>query len=326
VPNPDPTSPEPANPATDHTRAGLAFALAAYAFWGVAAFYFRAVGHVSPFEILAHRVVWAAALLWTVLAATRRLREARVTGRSVRTLGNLLLSGLLVAVNWLCFVYAIDVGRLTEASLGYFINPLVSVGLGMVFLSERLRPLQWAAVGFALAGVAAQTVLVGRLPWISLTLAFSFGLYGLVRKQSTVGPVMGLAFETLLLLPAALAFLALTEALGWTLGRERTGTAFLNTDVRTALLLVAAGGVTAFPLVCFTAAAKRLRLTTIGFMQYVAPTLQLAVAVLAFGEAFPPEQAVVFGLIWTGIAVFIFDSVRIERAKRTPGPASVERS
>lgn len=312
---------------TPHVRTGLAYALAAYGFWGVAAFYFRAVGHVSPFEILAHRVVWASVLLWGILAATRRLAEARDIARRPRTLANLALSGGLVAVNWLCFVYAIDTGRLLHASLGYFINPLVSVGLGMVFLGERLRPLQVAAVGLAVAGVAVQTAVVGELPWIALAVAGTFGMYGLVRKQSPVGPVLGLAVEVALLLPLALAFLALTESFGWSLGKDFAGTAFLNDSPATALLLVAAGLVTAFPLVCFTAAAKRLRLSTLGFMQYLAPTAQFVIAVLVFREPFAPAQTLVFALIWTGIAVFVADSVRTERhrrrAARLPDPEPV---
>jgi len=306
-----------------HTRTGLAYALAAYGFWGVAAFYFRAVGHVSPFEILAHRVIWAALLLWGILAATRRLPEAVAVARSPKSLGNLALSGGLVAVNWLCFVYAIDTDRLVHASLGYFITPLISICLGMVFLAERLRPLQWVAVAFAVGGVAVQTFAVGELPWISLVLAGSFGLYGLVRKQSSVGPVLGLAFEAALLMPFGLAFLVLVELNGWSLGKAFEGTATLNFGTWTVLLLVLAGGVTAFPLVCFTAAAKRLTLTTIGFMQYIAPTLQLTVAIVAFQESFGIQQAAAFGVIWAGIACFVFDSIRAERGRRRAVAAAV---
>lgn len=308
--------PAPATTENPSVRAGLAYALAAYGFWGFAAFYFRAIGHVSPFEILAHRVVWASVLLWGLLTVTRRLPEVREVARSPKILANLALSGALVAVNWLCFVYAIDTGRLLHASLGYFINPLVSVGLGMLFLGERLRPLQLAAVALAVTGVAVQTAVVGELPWIALAVAGTFGCYGLVRKQSPIGPTLGLAVEVALLLPLALAFLALTETLGWSLGKDFAGTAFLNGSLSTSLLLVAAGVVTAFPLVCFTAAAKRLRLSTLGFVQYVAPTAQFLIAVIAFNEPFSTAQAVVFALIWTGVAVFIADSVRTERDRR----------
>ena len=316
-------SPPDENP-HPNVRTGLAYALAAYGFWGFAAFYFRAVGHVSAVEILAHRVVWSSALLWIVLAATRRLGEARTLARDGRKLANLSLSAVLISVNWVCFVYAIDTGRLLEASVGYFINPLVSICLGMVFLGERLRRWQWVAVALAVAGVGVQTALVGSLPWIALALAFSFGAYGLVRKQSPVGPVLGLTAEVSLLLPLALAFLTVAQWQGWSLGKDFQGPAFLNDGFGTSGLLLIAGVVTTFPLVCFTAAAKRLRLSTLGFMQYLAPTLQFLIAVVAFGEPFGLARAAAFGLIWAGIGVFIADSVRelgkAPRSSRKPDP------
>ncbi len=313
-----PHTPHPAHgPEHDaRVRAGLLYALAAYGWWGLAAFYFRAVGHVSPFEVMAHRVVWVVVLLAGLLAATRRLGEVATVVRSPRILRTLAISCVLIAVNWLCFIYAIDTGRLLHASLGYFINPLVSVFLGMIFLGERLRPLQWIAVACAAAGVTVQTFVVGELPWIALAVASSFGLYGLVRKQAVVGPITGLFTEAALLFPFTIAFLALVETGVLRLDRAEDGLAFLHAGPGTAALLVCAGVVTAAPLIWFVAAAKRLKLGTIGFMQYIAPTLQFLVAVLAFKEPFRPMQAVVFGLIWVGIAVFVADSVRDRRSTR----------
>lgn len=297
-------------------RTGLLYAFSAYCWWGLAAFYFRAVGHVSPFEVMAHRVVWVVVLLGVLLGLTGRLGELATIARSPRLLGTLAVSSVLIAVNWLCFIYAIDTGRLLHASLGYFINPLVSVFLGMVFLGERLRALQWAAVGCAAAGVTVQTLVVGELPWIALVVASSFGLYGLVRKRAVLGPITGLFSEGAMLLPFALVFIALLETGAVSLDRAEEGIAFLHAGPATAALLVCAGVVTAAPLIWFVAAAKRLRLGTIGFMQYIAPTLQFLVAVLAFHEAFRPAQALVFGLIWAGVAVFVADSVRDRHATR----------
>lgn len=295
-------------------RAGLLYALAAYGWWGLAAFYFRAVGHVSPFEVLAHRVVWSVVLLFAVLAWTRRMGEVRALAGRPWMLGVLFVSAALVSVNWLVFIVAVDTGRLMQASLGYFINPLCSIVLGMVFLGERLRRLQWVAVGFAVAGVVVQTVVVGELPWISLTLAVSFALYGLVRKRAPVGPILGLAVETAMVAPFALVFLGLVGSGVVELG-EGAGLAFLREGPGTAGLLVLAGGVTSLPLIWFAAATKRLRLTTIGFMQYISPSMQLLVAVLAFGEAFSGSQAVVFASIWVGVALFAWDSMRVHRAQ-----------
>jgi chloramphenicol-sensitive protein RarD len=305
-------------------RDGILYGLAAYGFWGFAAFYFRAVGHVSPFEILAHRIVWSVVLVAGLLAWSRRFGELKSAVREPGSVRTLLLSGALVAVNWLCFVYAIDTDRLLHASLGYFINPLVSIVLGMVFLGERLRVWQWLAVGLAVAGVGAQTVVVGELPWIAIVVAVTFGLYGLVRKRSHAGPIIGLAVETTLLLPISIAFLVAVELGLIDLGREHAGTAFLNTDARTAGLLILAGAMTTLPLLWFTAAARRLPLTTIGFLQYIAPTIHFLIAVLAFGEVFGLGQGVAFALIWTGVAVFVADSFARRRTENRARRARIE--
>jgi chloramphenicol-sensitive protein RarD len=309
-------------PAQSGTLAvGLAYAAAAYGSWGVVAFYFKAVASVDPFEVLAHRVIWSVGLLAVMVHFRRQWGEARELLRDPGTWRALAFSTLLIAVNWLVFIHAVASGRLVEASLGYFINPLVSIVLGMVFLGERLRRWQWAAVALAVAGVCVYTLRVGSLPWISLVLAVSFGLYGLVRKQSRAGPILGLAFETGLLAPLAVGYLVAMEATGLrpVAFAHRGEAGSLGLD----LLLVAAGVVTTLPLLWFAAAARRLRLSTIGFMQYTAPTLQFLIAVLAFGERFDPARAAAFAVIWAGVAVFLADSATHQARARARARGAV---
>jgi chloramphenicol-sensitive protein RarD len=300
---------------------GLGFGALAYGSWGFVAYYFRAVAEVNPFEVLAHRVIWSVGILALLVTLRRQWGTCRELLGSAGTWRALSFSTVLIAVNWLVFIYAVASGRLVEASLGYFINPLVSILLGMVFLGERLRPLQWVAVALAIAGVAVYTTRVGTLPWISLTLASSFGLYGLVRKQSKAGPIVGLFFETGLLLPFAVGYLLVLGATGGLVFATRPppGAEGLG-SLRMDLLLCAGGVVTTLPLLWFAAAARRLRLSTIGFMQYSAPTIQFLIAVLDFGEPFDRARAFAFAIIWVGIAVFVTDSavrtVREGRARR----------
>ena len=306
--------------------AGLAFVALAYGSWGVVAYYFKAVAEVNPLEVLAHRVIWSVAILAVLVHLSRQWGTCRDLIRRGGTWRALSLSTVLIAVNWLVFIYAVASGRLVEASLGYFINPLVSILLGLVFLGERLRPLQWAAVALAVVGVGVYTWQVGTLPWISLTLAGSFGLYGLVRKQSEAGPVVGLFFETTLLLPLAVGYLLVLGATGGLVFASRPGAGAEGIgSPRMDLLLCAGGVVTTLPLLWFAAAARRLRLSTIGFMQYSAPTIQFLIAVLDFGEPFDRARAAAFAIIWIGIGVFVADSivrtVRDSRARRNGVPA-----
>lgn len=308
--------------AADHRRtvlAGLGFGALAYGSWGFAPFYFKAVASVDPVEVLCHRVIWSVGLLAALVHLRRQWGACRALLGAWKNWPTLSCSTGLIAVNWLVFIYAVGAGRLVEASLGYFINPLVSILLGMVFLGERLRPAQWAAVALAVAGVAVEAYSLGHLPWISLTLAVSFGLYGLARKKSHTGPVVGLFFETALLLPLAAGYLvvmAVTGARGIVfLSREGVGSAGMDT------LLIAGGVITTLPLLWFAAAARRLRLSTIGFMQYSAPTIQFLIAVLAFGEPFGFSRAVSFGLIWCGIGVFVTDSAASTLRAARRGPA-----
>lgn len=287
------------------TRAGVAYGLAAYTAWGFIALYFKAVAHVAPLEVLAHRIVWSLVLLLILLGVRRRLGLVIGALRVGRTAAALGATTVLIALNWYVFIWAVANGHVLQASLGYFINPLVNVMLGRLFLGERLRRAQAFSVLLALAGVAWLTWQLGRVPVISLTLAFSFGFYGLLRKRVDADATTGLAAETLLLTPVALIYLLRMEGAG-TL-------AFTHVDPRTDLLLPLGGVVTAVPLIWFANAARRLRYSTVGFLQYIAPSLQFLLAVAAFGEPFSRDHMIAFAFIWTALAVFTRDAFLASR-------------
>jgi chloramphenicol-sensitive protein RarD len=273
-------------------------------------FYFWAVASVPPAELLAHRIVWCALLLAGVLTALGRWRDLAGCLRTGRTTALLLVSALLIATNWLVYIYGVWTQRILQTSLGYFVNPLFSVLLGMVFFRERLRPGQWAAVTLAAAGLAHQVVAAGELPWIALVLAGSFGLYGLIRKAAPVDGLVGLTVETLMLLPAAVA------CLGWWAwaGTSSFGKGEATVDG----LLLLSGVVTAVPLLCFGQAARGLRLSTLGFLQYLAPSVQFLLAVSLFGEPFRQQQQITFGCTWAALAVFTAESVLARRRRAVP--------
>lgn len=276
--------------------------MAAYCIWGVAPIYFKLVGHVQPLEIIAHRVTWSAILLMAVLALSGKLGELRLP---IKSLGWLLLSAMLLACNWLIFVFAVLNDQIIDTSLGYFINPLVSVFLGIFFLGERLRPLQWLALSIAFLGVMIQLVVLGHLPLISLALAFSFGFYGLIRKNLNLPAVSGLALETLIILPFALGYLVWQQARG--------ALAFSNLSLETDLLLVLGGVVTSLPLLFFAGAVTRLSLTTVGIFQYLAPSLTLLLAVFYFEEPFNRVQFATFFCVWVSIIIFTTESLGYHR-------------
>lgn len=276
--------------------------MAAYCIWGVAPIYFKLVGHVQPLEIIAHRVTWSAILLMAVLALSGKLGELRLP---LKSLGWLLLSAMLLACNWLIFVFAVLNDQIIDTSLGYFINPLVSVFLGIFFLGERLRPLQWLALSIAFLGVMIQLVVLGHLPLISLALAFSFGFYGLIRKNLNLPAVSGLALETLIILPFALGYLVWQQAQG--------ALAFSNLSLETDLLLVLGGVVTSLPLLFFAGAVTRLSLTTVGIFQYLAPSLTLLLAVFYFEEPFNRVQFATFFCVWVSIVIFTTESLGYHR-------------
>lgn len=284
---------------------GVGYALLAYGLWGFSPIYFKAIDHVPALDVLGHRVVWSALLLAVLLGLRRRLGEIAGVLRDFARLRWLLVSALLISANWGAYIYSVQSDRILEASLGYYINPLVSVFLGMLFLKESLRPWQWLAIALAAAGTLNMALSLGVVPWLSLFLAFSFGFYGLVRKAAPVPPMLGLFVETLLVAPAALAFLAWLDLQG--------EGSFARIDRYTDFMLVAASLVTALPLLWFTNAAKRLRLSTVGMFQYIAPTVQFFLAVFVYGEIFTIAHAVTFGLIWFALALYTFDVVRVQR-------------
>jgi chloramphenicol-sensitive protein RarD len=287
------------------TRGGLLYGLAAYGLWGLMPLYFRAVGTVLPLEVLAHRIVWSVVLIAVILTAWQRWPDLVRSLRTSRTVRLLLASAVLVAANWLVYIYGIWTQRVLQTSLGYFINPLFSVVLGMVFLRERLRRWQWLAVGLATVGLGYLIFTVGELPWIALALAGTFAVYGLIRKTTPVDGLIGLAIETMLLVPAALAGLAI--------GASRGTVTFGGNPWSTDGLLLLSGVVTTIPLLCFGQAARQLRLSTLGFLQYLAPSMQFLLAVWVFGEPFLPSQRISFGFIWTALVIFTVDALLAQR-------------
>jgi chloramphenicol-sensitive protein RarD len=282
-------------------RGGLLYGLAAHGMWGMMPLYIWAMDQVAPQEILAQRIVWCGVFLLVVVILFRRWSDLGRCLRTFRSVGLLTLSSLLIAANWYCYIYAANNNETIQASLGYFINPLFSVLLGMVVFREHLRPVQWLAVLLATVGVVVLVVAGRELPWIALALAVSFGFYGLVRKLTPVDAVIGLSVETLLLVPGATAFL-----IYWVITGQAS---FGHRGPFIDALLLGTGVVTALPLLCFGQAARRLPLTTLGLLQYIAPTVQFLLAVWVRGEPFLPSRAVSFGLIWTALLIFSVDSL-----------------
>lgn len=282
-------------------RGGLVYGLAAYGLWGLMPLYFKAVEQAGPLEVLAHRIVWCQLLLVVLLLVFRSWSDLVQCLRSPRIVLLLLASSVLIALNWFIYIYGVATQRLVETSLGYFINPLFSVLLGVVFFRERLRISQWAALGLATAGMAYLVMRVGTVPWIALGLAGAFGFYGLVRKIAPVDALVGLFIETLVLTPVAAAFL-LQQHISGAAPVDRFGWGFAG-------LLALSGPTTALPLLCFGLAARRLPLSIMGFLQYLAPSLQLLLAVLFYDESFRPEQQISFGFIWTALALYSVESV-----------------
>ncbi len=295
-------------PADADARVGVMYALMAYGWWGLIPIYFKAVAHVPPLHVLGHRIVWSLLLLLPIVMLRGRITELLRTFRHRDDLARLSLTALLIAGNWLVFIYAVCAGHLLQCSLGYFINPLVSVLLGFIFLGERLRPMQLAAVLLALLGVLAFVVVNGEAPQVALFLAITFGFYGLLRKTAGVDGLLGLTVETALLTPIALAFLLIAAQQGQQV--------FLAGDLRVDLLLLASGVVTALPLLWFTNGARRLRLTTMGFLQYTAPSMHLLLALLVFHEVFRLGDALAFAFIWVAVGVYSFDAWRSANAPR----------
>ena len=278
---------------------GIVYAALAYLSWGLFPLYFRQVAAVPALEVVLHRTLWSLVFVLALLAVRRQWAWMGEVLRQPRVLGAFALSALLLAANWLTYVWAVNNGHVVDASLGYFILPLVNVALGYVFLHERPRPGQWLAVTVAAAGVLWLTVLTGRLPWIALVLALSFGFYGLLRKVAVLGALEGLTLETVLLAPVTMAVLGVWA---W----QGQG-ALVQGDVATLGWLVLAGPVTAIPLLWFAAGARRIPLATMGILQYIAPSLQLALGVWLFHEAFDVSRLAGFVLIWAALLVYTLE-------------------
>ncbi len=277
-------------------RLGLAYGLAAYTLWGFAPLFWRELSEVPALELLGHRAVWGFAFFGAYLVATGRLAGLKAVIRDRRLALRLAAAAVCVGTNWFVFVYAVMADRVLEVSLGYFINPLLSVALGRFILGEHLERPQVVGVALAAVGVLLVSTATHGLPWISLVLATSFGLYGLLRKTTAVDPLVGSTFETLVICPVA------SSGLIWLAVRGQ-GHLFVG-DSTTDLLLVCTGPVTAIPLLLFVNAARRLPLTLVGFLQYLAPSLQFGLAVLVFGEGLEPLELGAFGLVWAGLLVF----------------------
>ena len=279
---------------------GVASAFFAYIMWGFFPIYFRALDQVPPIQTLAHRIVWSFLFMLLILVGRKEIKALKQTLRP-KILLIYLLAGVLLAANWFTFVWGVSSGYVLESSLGYFINPLVSVLLGVIFLHEKLRPLQWVPVGLAAAGVLYLTISLGKLPWIALILAFSFGLYGLMKKIAPLGSLQGLTLETGAVFLPALGILLFAEATGKGV--------YGHTDLITTILLSLVGIVTAVPLLFFATGARRVPLSTMGLLQYVSPTIQFFIGVFLFGEPFSHQRLIGFSMIWIALAIFTAESL-----------------
>ena len=290
---------------------GVLNGILAYTLWGFFPIYWKLLHHVPALQLLSHRIIWSFLLLGIVLVLTRQIGSFRAS-LNTRTLQIYLLAAILIGVNWLTYVWAVNAGFIVETSLGYFINPLLSVLMGVLFLRERLRPLQWLPISLATIGVLYLTFTYGRPPWIALLLAFSFGFYGLVKKLAPLGSVYGLTLETGLLFVPALVFLLWVQLTG--------SAAFLHQGLTTDLLLIGAGVVTTIPLLMFASAAKQIPLSTVGILQYLAPTIQFLIGVFIYKEPFDHSHLIGFGLVWLALIIFWIENFLSSRTLLKPVP------
>ncbi|RKQ36991.1 EamA family transporter RarD [Kocuria tytonis] len=308
----DTLSPGPDPDHQSRVRAGVGYGFGAYAIWGLLPLYFVLLAPAGPYEIVAMRILFSLVFCLLLLAVTRGLRQFLRVFRDGQAVLALSVAGVLIAGNWLLYTVAATTGRTLEASLGYFINPLVAILLGVLVLHEKLRPLQWAALGVGIVAVLVMSVFYGAVPWLSLGLAFSFGFYGLVKSRlgARYPALVTLAAETTMITPLALVAVALLGAHG--------GITLVSEGPGHLLLMLSAGVITAVPLLLFGAAASRLPLSTVGMIQYVAPIGQFILATALFHEAMPPERWAGFGLVWCAVVLLVLDAVRAPRAPRLP--------
>lgn len=296
----------------------MLFGVVAYLIWGAFPLYWPLLEPAGAFEILAHRLIWSLVVMTVLIIALRRTPQLFALVRDRRKLALLTLAAVTVTCNWATYIWGVNHGRVVETSLGYFVNPLVTMLLGVLVLHERMRTLQWVAVGIATLAVVVLTVDYGRLPWLALVLALSFGTYGLAKKQADAGAFESLALETALMAPLALVFLV---GLGLA-GRSH----FTSEGPGHAALFVSAGVVTVVPLICFGAAAVRVPLVTLGLLQYLAPILQFGLGVLHFHEAMSTGRWIGFAIVWVALAVFTSDSLRARRSVATPSRSASTRN
>jgi chloramphenicol-sensitive protein RarD len=288
---------------------GVWYGALAYGIWGAFPLYWRMFGHVPTMQVLAHRIVWSFVALAAIILGVRGPAVWRqINRRAAAAYG---LAAVLIGVNWFLYVWGVNAGLVVETSLGYFITPLLSVLLGVVVFRERLRPLQWTAVGLAAAGVAYLTVAYGALPWLALGLAFSFGSYGLVKKQAPLGSLEGLTLETAILFLPATAYLLSVAGAGQG--------AFLHSGSRTDVLLIGGGLVTIGPLLLFASSVQRVPLSVIGILQYISPTIQFLLGVFVMGEPFSRTQFNGFAIVWAAVVLFAIDGLRARSARVPPG-------
>lgn len=287
---------------------GIFAAIGAYTLWGLLPIYWKTIDEVPAFEILCHRMVWSLLFLIVILSWKKHWRWLKKAAQTRGTLFTFLGSAVILALNWLTYIWAINSGYIVEASLGYFINPLISVVLGVLFLKERLRLWQWLSISLALTGVSYLTFSYGKFPWIALILAFSFGFYGLLRKTAALSSLEGLSVEMAIMFMPALAYLLYLESLGTA--------SFGHTTVTTSGILALTGIVTATPLLFFAYGAKRVQLSTLGILQYISPSMQFLLGVLVYKEDFPQSRLIGFIIIWISLFIYSFESFVQVRRKR----------
>jgi chloramphenicol-sensitive protein RarD len=291
---------------------GILSGLGAYALWGFFPIYWKYLHDVPALQVIGHRIGWSFLLLLVVILVSGQWREFRAAVTQPKVIGIYSIAAILLSINWLVYVWGVNAGFIVETSLGYFINPLLSVLLGVLFLRERLRPSQWIPVSIAALGVIYLTAVYGRLPWIALSLAFSFGFYGLVKKLAPLGSLHGLTLETGIVFPVALIYLAILQVGG--------SGAFLHQSTLVDVFLIGAGVVTTIPLLMFASAAKQIPLTVIGLLQYIAPTLQFLIGVFLYKEPFDRSHLIGFGIVWIALVIFWVENYLSRRVPVEPIP------
>lgn len=293
-------------------KKGILYGLGAYVLWGFFPIYWKVLHPVSALQVIGHRIGWSFIILLLYIFATKQWDDFRAVAFNAKTIGIYAIAGVLLSINWLMYVWGVNAGFIVETSLGYFINPLLSVLLGVIFLRERLRAAQWIPVVIAAIGVVYLTSVYGRLPWIALILAFSFGFYGLVKKLAPLGSLYGLTLETGIVFPIALIYLVIVQVNG-------TG-AFLHDGTTIDLFLMGAGIVTTIPLLMFASAAKEIPLSMVGILQYVAPTLQFLIGVFLYKEPFDQSHLIGFGIVWVALVIFWVENYMAHRNPVEPIP------